>query len=231
MKDNTGFTLIELAIAILIISLLLIGLLGPLSNRIEQKDRQATQAQLSEIKEALLGFAIASGRLPCPDTDAPPDGIENPVGGGANCTNVSGTLPFTTLGVIATDSWNNGFTYRVTGAFADSPAVPGGGCPAPPPPIPPATAGESIQLCSQGDIRVDDEAGNVVVNFIPALVFSGAQNNFTATSPHETENTNGDAIFVFTDYRAQANQEYDDLMIWISPNILKTRMVQAGRLP
>ena len=35
--------------------------------------------QLRQTDEALVGFALARGRLPCPDTDR--DGIENPPGG------------------------------------------------------------------------------------------------------------------------------------------------------
>ncbi len=222
MKKN-GFTLLELVISLLILGLLFAGILGPLSTRVEQKERQSTQEILDEIKESLYGFAMMNGRLPCPDTDTPADGIENDCTAGT--PPVSGVLPWTTLGISGEDSWGNPLTYQVTQSFADT--TDGGGCVAP---LPPATVGVSFQLCSIGDITINDEAGSNVVLGIPAVVFSGGKENYTGSSL-ETENTNNDAIFAYTDYRQETNKEFDDLMIWISPNILKNRMVQAGRLP
>jgi hypothetical protein len=38
--------------------------------------------------------------------------------------------------------------------------------------------------------------------------------------------------FVFTDYRLLGGSiDYDDMMIWISPFVLKNRMIAAGQLP
>ena len=97
MIKQGGFTLIEVAIAVVVIALLLGSILGPLSIRIEQADRQETQALLDEIKEALYGFSVTNGRLPCPDTDS--DGSENRTSGactgGVVVGNLRGlTLPF-----------------------------------------------------------------------------------------------------------------------------------------
>ncbi len=223
MNQNTkleGFTLVELAISLLIIGLLLAGILGPMSTRIEQKERQATQEILNDIKESLIGFAITNGRLPCPDTNTPADGIEDDCT--ASTPPIEGVLPWVTLGVSSEDSWANNFTYQVTQIFADT--TDGTLCGT-------ATVGVSFELCSVGDITINDHTGVKVVDLIPAVVFSGGQNDFTGTSSLEQENTDGDVIFTFTDYREETNKEFDDLMIWLSPNILKNRMVQAGRLP
>lgn len=50
-----GFTLVEIAIVVLVLGLLLGSLLGPLSVRIEQQEIQKTSDQMEEIKEALYG--------------------------------------------------------------------------------------------------------------------------------------------------------------------------------
>ena len=231
MNQNTkqeGFTLLELAIALLIIGLLLGGILGPLSTQMEQKDRQGTQEQLNDIGEALLGFAISNGRLPCPDTDN--DGIENRTGTDNSCAASVDGLPWVDLGVAEFDAWREHFTYAVTSDFADD--LPGAHNVDAnrPNPCGTATVGVSFELCSGGNITIENEAGNTVVDKIPALVFSGGKESYTGSSL-EIENTNGDVKFVHTDYRQEPAKEYDDLMIWLSPNILKNRMVQAGRLP
>ena len=62
-----GFTLIELAIALAIVSLLLGGISVPLSKRIAEQQYAETQASIDKAMEALIGFALLNQRLPCPD--------------------------------------------------------------------------------------------------------------------------------------------------------------------
>jgi prepilin-type N-terminal cleavage/methylation domain-containing protein len=101
-----GFTLTELAIVLVIVSLLIGGMLVPLSAQRDIQKVSETQKQMSEIKEALFGFAIINGRLPCPTTQADPAspdyGVED-----ATCVNVEGYLPWRTLGISETDAWGN----------------------------------------------------------------------------------------------------------------------------
>lgn len=235
-----GFTLIEIAIAVVVIALLLGSLLGPLSVRIEQANRQKTQETLDEIKEALYGFAVTNGRLPCPDIDNPGDGHgnQNPGPDGA-CVGVVGNLastspqsilPSADLGVAGTDAWGRPFAYAVTGDFADNNVNNSGGCVS----TSPTT---SIALCSVGQICVKDSTGagtcNVGTN-IPAVIVSyGDNGGITPTlSLDELENWPPFNVnFVSTGYRQNPVNEFDDLVAWISPHILKNRMVAAGRLP
>ena len=61
-----GFTLIEVALAIFIMSLLLAGVVLPLRTQLEVRMLDETQRLLEEAKEALLGYAAMYGHLPCP---------------------------------------------------------------------------------------------------------------------------------------------------------------------
>lgn len=113
MKGTTGFTLVEMAIVLVIVGLLLGGLLMPIATQVEQKRISETRASLEQIKEALIGFAAANGRLPCPAT-ALTGGQESFAAGGsaANglCSNFyDGFLPAAALGLTPSD----GFGYAV----------------------------------------------------------------------------------------------------------------------
>lgn len=61
-----GFTLAELAVVLVIVGLLLGGLMAPLSAQMETKYRSDSEKRLSDIREALIGYALVNGRLPCP---------------------------------------------------------------------------------------------------------------------------------------------------------------------
>src|SRR5687768_18621141 len=69
-RRQSGFTLIEIAIAAFIIALLLGSLLVPLATQVEQRQISDTEKILAEIRDALVGFAVANGYLPCPDKNA-----------------------------------------------------------------------------------------------------------------------------------------------------------------
>ena len=56
--SEAGFTLVELAVVLVIMAVLIGGMLVPLSAQRDIRNVSETQKQLSEIKEALLGFAI-----------------------------------------------------------------------------------------------------------------------------------------------------------------------------
>ena len=101
-----GFTLIEMAVVLVIVGLLLGGMLVPLAAQMETDRRKETAATLESIREALIGYAVINGRLPCQDTNG--DGLPGPgaCNTGANQRNVGG-LPYATLGVSRTDAWGN----------------------------------------------------------------------------------------------------------------------------
>src|SRR5512140_1322115 len=73
----SGFTLVAIAVVLLILAVLLGGLLPTLSGQIEQRRISDTRKQLDEIQQAIIGFAISNGRLPCPADGAIPAGQAN----------------------------------------------------------------------------------------------------------------------------------------------------------
>ena len=58
MKISHGFTLIEIAVVLIIIGFLIGSLLVPTSVQMIQQKIQVTQQRLEEIKETLIGYAI-----------------------------------------------------------------------------------------------------------------------------------------------------------------------------
>ena len=247
---SIGFTLVEVAVVIAIIGLLLGALLVPLATQVQATKIKATDKSLEEIREALLGFAISNGRLPCPDTGT--DGIEDG-GGAAACANQQGVLPFATVGVAPLDAWGRRYTYRVTAEFTRNP-VPGSVC---------VATDSRLGLCDLGDIMISGRVTDPTINdkverklgvASAAIVLSHGPNGFGSTDLNgvamaavvagtdEAENADGDALYQsrsITPAQAACSEtnvtqpfcEFDDRMIWLSPNVLFNRLVTAGVLP
>jgi type II secretory pathway pseudopilin PulG len=147
--QSKGLSLAETAIVIVIIALAIGGLLMPLVTQFELSRVRETERQLEIIRESLIGFAIANGRLPCPALPMLPTGgavaagaealtsaappvqppgatgrwCQTDDGSGVETAISAGVLPWATLGVPETDPWGRRFTYVVTSIFADE-----GGC-------------------------------------------------------------------------------------------------------
>lgn len=238
---QTGFSLVEMAVVLTIVGVLLAGLLPSISSQVEQRRTNETRKQLNEIKDALLGFAVINGRLPCPANGALNTGVEATTGAGSAlvCSSITagsnssrGVVPWATLGVSETDAWGRRFSYQVTSAFADS--TDGTGI------VTCTTAqGVSFQMCSQANLNVLSMAGgtNVAAN-APAVVVSHGVNGKGAYTPQgvvipgaaddELENANTTNSLVSHD---PVQNGYDDLVVWLSPNILLNRMITTGKLP
>jgi prepilin-type N-terminal cleavage/methylation domain-containing protein len=244
--NSAGFTLIELAVVLIIVSLLLGGLLVPLGTQISQRNVQTTQGQLEEIREALLGFAVVNGRLPCPTTTTNPTnpqyGLED-----ASCSLATdpswtavGYLPWKTLGVAAYDAWGVGrnaaadpwtgyFRYRVHPNFANSASPISmstnfaiGGAPNPKTFLIVDSAGNALSRNPAAPASTDK-------NFPVAIVYSTGANT-TADGQNASFNVlNGP--YSATYQGGQITSTFDDLTIWISTPLLYNRMIAAGRIP
>jgi type II secretory pathway pseudopilin PulG len=237
-----GFTLVEIAIAIFIITLLLGSILVPLTTQVEQRQVSETQKMLEDIKEALIGHAIAKGYLPCPDkttaggAGTANDGIEDVTAGVCVATS-DGNVPWATIGVGASDVWGNRFRYQVTAAYAQRPPAAGGtfilSTPA------------TINVCTASGCPANTRLtgtspdGAVIViislgkNGLGAINASTGIANPAPTSADELENVAGPSTFVsrtITPLGSTAG-EFDDIVIWLIRFTLVQRMVVAGKLP
>jgi prepilin-type N-terminal cleavage/methylation domain-containing protein len=257
MKSNSeycfrqhAFTLVEMAMVLFIVGILMGGLLPVISGQVEQRRVSDTRKQLDEIQQALIGFSVINGRLPCPAvgtiaTGQANAGIEATTGSGSSLTCASitssaagGVVPWATLGISETDAWGRRFTYRVTAIFADGIGSINYGCAPSPVPIQ-----SSFALCSPGNLNVLNAAtgGSNVANNIPAVVVSAGTNGLgaylqtgqqvtpiPAANTDEGDNANNNNTFVSHDF---VQGGFDDIVVWLSPNTLMNRMIAAGKLP
>lgn len=106
LRNRSAFTLIEVAVVMVLVGLVAGGGVVMLRALVEQNQRNETAAYLSEVRQALLTYANVNGRLPYPDTTGN-DGVAD---GDAT---VAGTLPYKTLGLRPKDAWSRNLKYQV----------------------------------------------------------------------------------------------------------------------
>ncbi|MCB1958572.1 MAG: type II secretion system protein, partial [Rhodocyclaceae bacterium] len=100
-----GFTLVELAVTLLVVTILASMLLIPLTGREAIRTRQETGRQLEAIREALIGYAIIHGSLPCPTHETNPASVDYGLPDASCNQTVEGYLPWRILGLPQTDAW------------------------------------------------------------------------------------------------------------------------------
>jgi len=228
----SGFTLIEVAIAMAVVAIVLGSLAGPLVSHMQQRYVEETRLAMEQVRESLLGFAMSNGRLPRPATSAT-DGSER----AADClTNeqCTGHLPWAALGSPRADAWGKLFRYSVTRAFANSTGAP-------------------VALSTAGVKRVMTRAGGtqiILADQVAAVVISHGALNWgtgieggtladgSATNVDEDANATNDGQASEPFYArtmsvpsGSAGGEFDDIVFWIPQSILASRLIAAGHLP
>jgi prepilin-type N-terminal cleavage/methylation domain-containing protein len=250
----TGFTIIELAISLAVIGVLAGAVLVPFVAQVAQRNTAATEKTLELIKEALLGYATATGRLPCP-ASAASNGVEVFAAGGTigngNCASFNGFLHAVTLGFtpidsqgFAIDGWGtaqNRIRYAVSNQTingVNNPFTRVNGMRS-------ATAAQMastalLYVCNSGaGVVAGTNCGAAVrlTDNAPVVIWSVGANAATGgTSVDEAENPNpngGSADRIFVSHTAQsvAGSEFDDIVTWISVGNVVSRMVLGGQLP
>lgn len=220
---QSGFTLVELTIVLIIVALLSTGLMLGMSAQRNVAENLDAQHQLENIREALLGFALSKGRLPCPA--APTLANANPGAGLESCPLEHGVLPWVTLGLPESDPWGNRFSYFASIGFTGP--VTGG-----------ALSSFTLDTNGTGEVKDGTAATTNIASQLPAVIISHGSNGAGAFQPSgekipngtgdELENSNA-TNRIFISHTVTAS--FDDQVIWINPSILKSRMVAAGRLP
>jgi prepilin-type N-terminal cleavage/methylation domain-containing protein len=260
-RRQHGFSLIEMAVVLMILGLIVGGLIGPLDTQLEARDRRQTLDNMERALAALYGYAVMHGRLPCPDIDG--DGLPDPAfdpasAASAQCTSAEGFLPWAELGVPPGDAWGNRLRYRVRFRAYTWPDTDG---------LCNGNAGTELDLCTRGNLGLRGRGDNpatagvqegkfdfVAASEIPAVLVSHGRNGFGATGvdgsarddPNggdEIENADDDDVFytrAYTQGGAGCSDspdensplcEFDDLVLWVAPTVLNDRLVSGGRLP
>ncbi|HJX35159.1 MAG TPA: type II secretion system protein [Desulfatiglandales bacterium] len=208
--DDKGFTLIEIAIVMVIIGILAgggVSLMGILS---ERKIRNESLDYLSEAKTSLINFANINGRLPWADSNG--DGNEDvgtPVG----------TFPFLTLRLSPTDSQKRPLKYALNSSLGTDlsstcSALRGGLSGAPlvvdadgsPTPFPVA-----VVLVSAGPKDADGD-GNVFDD--------------VTTGTHQGDNTDGNPNYI----RYPPNNAFDDMLVYLGEYVLYGEICGSSNL-
>ena len=214
-----GFTLVELAMVLVILALLGGSLLVPVASRLEARDRNATLERLRDIQHALTGFAIIHGRLPCPSTETDPANPAYGLEDGPPCNLArEGVLPWRSLAMPATDAWGRDrhtaaddwaghWRYRVDPAFSVAP-------------IGAATAPSArLQIRDHDGRRITTTDSQAV-----AIMWSTGANL-------RADGDNSSHASATPSYQAgEPGADFDDLLAWIGRPLLIARLAQAGRL-
>ena len=230
MTTQRGFSLIELAIVLVIITIMIGGLAVPLSAQIQARRIAETNKTLEEGREAIIGYAMThktAGNkpyLPCPDTNG--DGIEEARTGG-KCPQEFGWFPWVTLGTGAQDAWGNRLRYATNTDVSNSnPGIDST--------VTPVSSWNQIcgsHTCTAGDIALD----------VPVVLMSMGPNGWGALNVNgntlaapsgadELENLNGNNRYVsrIPTKPGSPNGEFDDLVTWISYDLLYPRVCPTG---
>ena len=251
MKTASAFSLIEVMVALVVLTILLSGLALPLAAQLNLRRMDETRRQLDEAKEALLGFAAAHGRLPCPAA-AGSHGLESfAPGGDASSGGCSafhdGFLPGATLGLspldaegFVRDGWSSRIRYAVFGAGASvngisNPLTRANGMQAATLPEL-AAAPHFLFICSTGAAATHSSCGpaaNQLTRRAAFVLISLGPNGASTPAPggDEARNVAGDPVFVHRDPSIGGESAFDDLLHWVPIHLVVNRLIVAGRLP
>lgn len=254
VKQSSGFSLMEMAVVLMIMGVLMSGVLVSVSQTTLNARRSTALAQLRSVEEALYGFAESQGRLPCPASNTT-DGGEDGVGTPIVCNISHGFVPSATLGIngqinadgLLLDPWGNPIRYSVVRTALNDNAGntnPGN------PDFSNRTSidnffGNGTAIDPTNMLQVCDEStcmNNVLTDISPAVILTTGENGaaYSAGTSSNNEVANGgdaalgayaindDLIFVSANY---IEDQFDDQLVWLSPYVLFNRMVSAGKLP
>jgi prepilin-type N-terminal cleavage/methylation domain-containing protein len=280
---QSGFTLVEIAIVLLIVTILLGYTVALFPRQQQLKQYRALNQEMDRVVEAVVGFAQVNGRLPCP---ALPNSAGNEDYDSVNndgCDNYGGFVPVNTLGLdgrfnedsLLLDPWGNPYRYYVANVDHD-----GGG-------LSDFTAPGQMRavglvdsepdnyidldgrylICDSAGTTTDDVCTGANTVFgnpdglghyagAPFVLLSMGKNwNEAAPAGDELENSGaslsttnlGMAIgpsgteyllknvaggeTTFVRRPGGLADDFDDVVRWVSPNVLFSRMIEAGQLP
>jgi prepilin-type N-terminal cleavage/methylation domain-containing protein len=247
-----GYSLLELALVLLVIAILAGGLALPLAAQVERKRTEESRRRLDEARDVLLAFAATHGRLPCPASEASRGDESFDAGGDASngrCAHFTdGFLPAAALGLapldadgFLRDAWDtrgNRVRYAVYGGSVNAVAQALTRTDGMQAATLPAIGAQSHYLfvCANavgaGPAGCGPAANQLTRRAAFVLLSAGANAPATpAPGSDEARNLAGDGTFVAHDASADPARPFDDLVQWAPVHLVVHRMLMAGRLP
>lgn len=243
IKQQAGFSLIELALVLMIVGLLTAGALSVLSSQREQVKYADSDKALAQTKQALLSFLVVNKFLPCPDSSG--DGLENR--SEQACDSVAGEVPYRDIGLRLADvrdGFGNRLRYVVNAEAtslqgADHSAsffnIDGASSPVPvfdlnTPPTATDSGTGNYAVCGSGGATCDG-ASPKQMEGMPVVLVAFNQRGQEACQDRpvqEQENCDGDAFFWQGGYAPLSDQEvfFDDEIVGVSAYEIKSHYMK-----
>jgi prepilin-type N-terminal cleavage/methylation domain-containing protein len=223
MRSNRGFTLLELAVVLVIIGTMLTLGIAAFNAQTTTSAYARTKARMEAVRDALVFFLARSGRLPCPDEDF--DGEED------DCNPLHGTLPFRTLGLsrdAVFDGWEHYIYYRVDDGWRTEKVF-------------------KVTDVGDSDFKILDQSGNPLAEALVAVLQSAGRNGLgaytskggRATLPvpslyrDEYENADDNQVFVaraYTEREDATGGPFDDVVLGVSSADVLSPLVHNGQM-
>lgn len=198
--NQRGFTLIEIAIVMVIIGLLAGGGVSLIGMLTERKARNEAIDYLKQTKQAIVSYANIHGKLPWADTDGDGSGNNNAA---------SGTLPYLDLEVRPSDPYKRVLKYEMNNNLgADRP-----------------TSCSALKTGFSSGPSIVDADGAPSSFYVAAILISpgpmdagsdGDVFDAITSGPHQGDNTDGTPNYL----RHPPADTFDDLVIYIGGNEL-----------
>ena len=246
-RDN-GFTLVEMALVLLILGVLTRAAITPLVAAQEHRHTRSTAHQLEMIRESVIAYVVAYGALPCPVSTvnrlaSEPSSLNNyrksTREDSSECVDERGGVPAKVLGLSGTiddngaltDAWNRPYLYAVSLA---NHAVRGNQSQADW-----THAGEAAQVGVSNlsaDIVIcmnmqssDCRARDVRANQVAFMVLSHGRNSTAAGA--QKENLDDDQVFLLQPESQLDSNYFDDQLVWATAADIMYWMLRMGWLP
>ncbi len=251
-KAISGFTLIEVTVVLVIVSILLGYTVSIYPAQQEVKQYTTANEEMDSIVKYIIRFAQVNGRLPCPDSTAGGgsfNGEENLTASPPPpwaCVSGYAYLPGKTLGVQGhyddngrlLDPWGQPYRYAVSNGtgvenFIDRDNIKIQGL---------DNMNGNIRVCDDSPADLNETncppGTREVMSRVAAIVLSTGKDAGNSTSLIQAENLDNfnstatlDRLFVYALRSDRSSAEYDDLVRWVSTTQLLSKLVEAGRLP
>ncbi len=251
---QSGFSLVELAVVILIMGLLLGGIASPLSKQRDNARFGSAETQLEDVRDALEAYWLVNGELPCPATPGS-NGTASVNGGG--CTRQHGFVPATTLGLrgsrnddnLLLDPWGSVLRYSVSASDANTNGVWDFLSDTEVATITLAGMTPELTVCSTAagaSASACGSSGDTVASAVPFVVYSLGKDWASFSSADQLENTgatvaggpsgiryavSSNDVFVMRGRSEMVGAEYDDLVTWLPALVLYKASIDGGHIP